>query len=136
MFSYRDRVRFYETDKMGVVYHANYLSWMSVGREKYLKSCGVDLNELMQAGYLFPIREVHVRYRHSAHFDDEYEVQTTLEKLTRASMTFSVRIISLQEQKVLIEGYTVSAFTDSNGKITRLPPEWFQKFTKLLATEN
>ena len=131
MFAYRDRVRFYETDKMQVVYHANYLSWMSVGRESFLKARGIDLNKLMEEGFLFPIREVYVKYKHSAHFDDEYEVQTSLEKLDRASMTFTVKIVLVKDNTVLIEGRTVSAFTNTAGKIKRLPKDWYEKFLEL-----
>ena len=55
MISIEDRVRFEETDLMGVVYHANYLHWFEMGRIAYLRAAGIDLNDLMQAGVMFPI---------------------------------------------------------------------------------
>ena len=76
MIAIRDRVRFEETDLMAVVYHSRYLPWLEMGRVAYLRACGVDLNVLMEDGILFPIREIQVKYKPSARFDDEYEVQT------------------------------------------------------------
>ena len=56
MIAIRDRVRFEETDLMAVVYHANYLPWLEMGRVAWLRACGVDLNRMMDDGILFPIR--------------------------------------------------------------------------------
>ena len=81
MIAIRDRVRFVETDMMGVVHHANYLRWFEMGRVAYLRAAGVELLDLMAHGVIFPITEVHVKYKNSCTFDDEFEVQTIMIEL-------------------------------------------------------
>lgn len=127
MIAIRDRVRFEETDLMGVVYHGRYLPWLEMGRVAYLRACDVDLNELMAQGVLFPIREVNVKYRHSARFDDEYEVQTTMEEFNRAKMVFAYKVVNVRDGTVFLEGRTTNVFTDEGGKIVRLSGEWFDR---------
>ena len=65
MITIRDKVRFVETDMMGVVHHANYLRWFEMGRVAYLRACGITLGELMDAGVIFPITEVKATYKNS-----------------------------------------------------------------------
>ena len=127
MIAIRDRVRFEETDLMAVVYHSRYLPWLEMGRVAYLRACGVDLNRMMDEGILFPIREINVKYKHSARFDDEYEVQTTMQEFNRAKMVFSYKVVNVKDGKVFVEGNTTNVFTDKNGKILRLPAAWFEK---------
>ncbi len=127
MIAIRNRVRFEETDLMAVVYHANYLPWLEMGRVAWLRACGVDLNMMMDAGILFPIREVDVKYKNSARFDDEYEVQTIMRNFNRAKMVFTYKVINVKDGTVFAEGVTTNVFTDKNGKIIRLPAEWFDK---------
>ena len=127
MITIRDRVRFEETDLMAVVYHSRYLPWMEMGRVAWLRACGVDLNRMMDEGILFPIREINVKYKHSARFDDQYEVQTTMQEFNRAKMVFSYKVVNVKDGKVFVEGNTTNVFTDKNGKILRLPAAWFEK---------
>ena len=127
MIAIRDRVRFEETDLMAVVYHSRYLPWMEMGRVAWLRACGVDLNRMMDEGILFPIREINVKYKHSARFDDQYEVLTTMQEFNRAKMVFSYKVVNVKDGKVFVEGNTTNVFTDKNGKILRLPAAWFEK---------
>lgn len=127
MIAIRDRVRFEEADLMAVVYHSRYLPWMEMGRVAWLRACGVDLNRMMDEGILFPIREINVKYKHSARFDDQYEVQTTMQEFNRAKMVFSYKVVNVKDGKVFVEGNTTNVFTDKNGKILRLPAAWFEK---------
>lgn len=127
MIAIRDRVRFEETDLMAVVYHSRYLPWLEMGRVAYLRACGVDLNRMMDDGILFPIREINVKYKRSARFDDEYEVQTSMQEFNRAKMVFAYKVVNVKDGKVFVEGTTTNVFTDKNGKIVRLPAEWFDR---------
>ena len=95
MIAIRDRVRFVETDMMGVVHHANYLRWFEMGRVAYLRAAGVELLDLMAHGVIFPITEVHVKYKNSCTFDDEFEVQTIMTEFSRAKMDFAYKVIRL-----------------------------------------
>ena len=96
MLAIRDKVRFGETDKMGLVYHPNYLHWLEMGRIAYLENCGVNLNALMEDGINFPIYEIAVKYKNSMTFGDEYEVQAALVEFSKIKMTFGYKVIRLR----------------------------------------
>jgi acyl-CoA thioester hydrolase len=127
MITVKDKVRFVETDMMGVVHHANYLRWFEMGRVAYLKQCGVHLLDLMAENIVFPITEVEVHYKNSLTFDDEFEIQTTMLALNKAKMDFKYTVIRCKDQKVCVEGRTRNLFTNKEGKIIRLDDKWFTK---------
>jgi acyl-CoA thioester hydrolase len=130
MIKITDRVRFVETDLMAVVHHSNYLRWFEMGRVEYLRQAGIDLNDLRAAGYLFPITKVQCEYKQSAYFDDEYEVRTTLTAASRAKMVFSYEVVRIKDGALLVTGSSQNVFTGVNGKIARLPAEYFDKIKK------
>lgn len=135
MITIRDKVRFVETDMMGVVHHANYLRWFEMGRVAYLRACGISLGELMAADIIFPITEVQVKYKNSCTFDDDFEVQTTMSAFNKAKMDFSYKVIRLRDGTVAVEGHTRNVFTDKEGHIVRLEPQWFDKIKKVFDAE-
>ena len=123
------RVKFYDTDVMGVVHHANYIRWFETGRVEFLRTLGIDLNEMMSDGILFPIIEVGAKFHAPAHFDDELEIETTAEALTRAKMKFNYAIRRCGEEKILAEGTSTNVFTHE-GKICRLPEKYFSRLAQ------
>jgi len=135
MISISDRVRFVETDLMGVVHHANYLRWFEMGRVAYLRAAGVDLNILMQDGFIFPITDVQCKYKSSAHFDDEFEVHTTMTDFSRAKMVFTYEVVRKKDGLLLAIGKSQNVFTNSTGKITRLNDYYFNKIDALYRQE-
>ena len=135
MITIRDKVRFVETDMMGVVHHANYLRWFEMGRVAYLRACGITLGELMDAGVIFPITEVKATYKNSCTFDDDFEVQVRMSAFNKAKMEFDYRVIRLRDGAVAVEGHTRNVFTDKEGRIIRLEPRWFAKIQKVYAAE-
>ena len=135
MITIRDRVRFVETDMMGVVHHANYLRWFEMGRVAYLRACGVTLGEMMDAGVIFTITEVKVKYKNSCTFDDEFEVQVKMSSFNKAKMDFTYQVIRLRDGAVAVEGFTRNVFTDKEGRIVRLEPRWYDKIQKVYAAE-
>ena len=135
MITIRDKVRFVETDMMGVVHHANYLRWFEMGRVAYLRACGITLGELMDAGVVFPITEVKAQYKNSCTFDDDFEVQVKMTAFNKAKMEFNYKIIRLRDGAVSMEGHTRNVFTDKEGRIIRLEPRWFDKIQKVYVAE-
>ena len=123
------RVKFFDTDTMGVVHHSNYIRWFETGRVEFLRELGIDLNEMMSDGILFPIVEVGAKFHAPARFDDELEIETTAEALTKAKMKFNYVIRRRGEDKILAEGTSTNVFT-SDGKICRLPDKYFSKLSK------
>ena len=123
------RVKLYDTDTMGVVHHANYIRWFETGRVEFLRELGIDLNEMMSDGILFPIVEIGAKFHVPAKFDDELEIFTTAEALTKAKMKFNYVIRKFGEEKILVEGTSTNVFTH-DGKICRLPEKYFNKIVK------
>ena len=135
MVSIRDKVRFVETDMMGVVHHANYLRWFEMGRVAYLRECGISLGELMDEDVIFPITQVEVKYKNSCTFDDEIEVQTKMSGFNKAKMEFTYKVIRLRDGAIAVEGRTRNVFTDRQGRIIRLAPKWFDKIKAVFDQE-
>ncbi|MBR0262237.1 MAG: acyl-CoA thioesterase [Selenomonadaceae bacterium] len=117
------RVKFFDTDTFEIVHHSNYIRWFETGRVEFLRVLGIDLNEMMSDGILFPIIEIGAKFHAPAKFDDELEIETTAEALTKAKMKFNYAIRKVGEEKILTEGTSTNVFT-SNGKICRLPDKY------------
>ncbi|MBQ8417417.1 MAG: acyl-CoA thioesterase [Phascolarctobacterium sp.] len=136
MITVRDRVRFVETDTMGVVHHSIYLHWFEMGRAELLRAADIGLNELMEDGVLFPIAEVDVKYKNSCMYDDEYEVQTSLANVNRVKMEFEQRVIRLRDGAVAAEALVRNVFTDKNGRVTRISSKWMERLQKIYEVDN
>jgi acyl-CoA thioester hydrolase len=117
------RVRYAETDAMGVVYHANYLVWFEVGRGDYFRALGQDYGEWEHEGYLLPVSEAHARYLASARYGDEITVRTQLEKVRSRSVTLAYEVTKAESGQRLAIGWTKHLCTDQTGRARRLPDE-------------
>ena len=115
------RVRYAETDKMGVVYYANFLVWFEVARADLLRGLGWTYREMEAAGVSLPVIEAHCEYQRPARYDDEIEVRTEGRMLSPVRMKFSYRVVRRADQAVAAEGYTVHAAVDAAGRPCRLP---------------
>ena len=115
------RVRYAETDKMGVVYYANYLVWFDVARADLLRSLGWTYREMEHAGISLPVIEAHCEYRRPARYDDEIDVKTEGRMLSPVRMEFRYEVIRKEDQTVAASGRTVHASLDASGKPCRLP---------------
>ncbi|MGL5512836.1 MAG: acyl-CoA thioesterase [Sporomusa sp.] len=134
MVTIREKVRFVETDMMGVVHHSNYFRWFEMARVEYLRQAGVFLNELMANDIIFPITDVECKYRMSAKFDDYILIEAVLSALSRVKMEFTYKVIREHDGAMLATGYTKNAFTNKQGKVTRLPDNVFTKMSSLLSS--
>jgi acyl-CoA thioester hydrolase len=111
------RVRFCETDLMGIVHHGNYLAYMEAGRVDWLRKRGVTYAEWARAGHHLPVVEVEVKYRSPARFDDVLEVETRLVELRNVSIRYAYRIT--RAGVPLVEGATRLACVDDAQKLLR-----------------
>jgi len=123
------RVRYAETDKMGVAYYANYLVWFEVGRSEFCRRKGFSYPELEALGYLLVVTDAHCRYRNPARYDDLLTVRTRLKGINRRMITFGYQLLRKDSEEVIAEGETRHLSIDLNGKAKSLP----EKFTALLA---
>ena len=115
------RVRYAETDKMGVVYYANYFVWFEVARADLLRTLGWSYREMEQAGVSLPVIEAHCEYARPARYDDELEIRTTGRLLSPVRMEFSYEVRLTTESMVAATGRTSHASVDPNGRPCRLP---------------
>ena len=120
--SSRIRVRYAETDKMGVVYYANYFVWFEVGRTDLLRESGWNYREMEIDGFALPVIEAHCAYREAAKYDDEIEVRTRGAMLSPVRVQFTYEVVRIADAATLATGTTVHATLDRNGRPCRLPP--------------
>ncbi len=124
----RLRVRYAETDQMGVVYYANYLVWMETGRVELCRACGFEYREMeRQDGVLLAVAEANCRYLAPARFDDEVTVRTWIESANRRMVTFAYEM-RLADGRRLATGYTKHLFLDRDFRQTRLPEKYWPMF--------
>jgi acyl-CoA thioester hydrolase len=123
------RVRYAETDKMGVVYYANYFVWFEVARADLLRSLGWTYREMEHDGVSLPVIEAHCEYRKPVQYDDEIEVKTKGRMLSPVRMEFTYEIVRRDDQSVTASGHTIHAALDRGGKPCRLPDRIRQVFS-------
>jgi acyl-CoA thioester hydrolase len=115
------RVRYGETDQMGVVYHANYASYFEVGRTEWLRQYGITYKSMEESGIMLPVVSLAINYKNSARYDDLVKVTTTLKKMPRASIEFDYEL-TYENGDLLATGHTVLAFIDmERNRPTRCP---------------
>jgi len=114
-------VRYAETDKMGVVYHANYFVWFEVGRTDLLRNNGWTYRDMESEGFSLPVIEAHADYKQPARYDDELEVRVQGELASPARVRFSYEIVRAADGTRLVTGHTVHATIDRDGRPCRLP---------------
>jgi acyl-CoA thioester hydrolase len=128
----RVRVRYAETDQMGVVYHANYLIWFEVGRVEYIRQLGLDYKSMeREEGCGIAVADVSIRYKAPARYDDELIVQTRLIAARGVLIRFGYRIVRAEDGVVMCEGETVHVVVDGDMKKRSLP----QRYAELFAAQ-
>jgi acyl-CoA thioester hydrolase len=117
----RVRVRYAETDTMGVVYYANYLVWFEVARTDLLREAGWTYREMEADGYMLPVLEANCVYRQPARYDDEIDVKATGALVSAVRVKFVYDVVRAADDVLLASGYTVHASIDRTGRPCRLP---------------
>jgi acyl-CoA thioester hydrolase len=134
------RVRYAETDQMGVVYYANYLVWFEIGRVELLRRLGYSYSQLeAEHKLILPVVEASCRYRHPARYDDEILIETRPLLLRGAVIKFGYRILrkspSGEENKLLAEGETVHVVCDEHMQKQNLPEAYAAALKTMLREE-
>jgi acyl-CoA thioester hydrolase len=123
------RVRYADTDQMGMAYHGNYLRWFEVGRTEMLRARGMSYREVEEAGIRMPVLEARCVYLKPARYDDELAIETLLTELGRASMRFEYRVVRVGDGELLARGMTRHCFLDPAGRPVR-PPVFFAELLR------
>lgn len=117
-------VRYAETDAMGIVHHANYLVYFEEGRSQLMRDVGSNYAEIEAAGYQMPVTEVGVRYVGSAHYGEKMKILTHIKETRSRRLTFNYDVFNAHSGEKLVEGFTKHVWTDTKGKVIRMPEQW------------
>ncbi len=124
---HRMRVRYAETDQMGVAYYANYFVWFEVGRAEFCRARGFSYEELERETQSFlAVSDASCRYRIPLRYDTEFVVRTWLRELRSRTLTFSYLLVDPQTDAVYAEGETKHVVTDPEGRLKRFPREFWK----------
>jgi acyl-CoA thioester hydrolase len=125
----RLRVRYAETDQMGVVYHSNHLIWFEVGRVELMRQMGFSYRDMERDdGRFIAVAEVKCRYRAPVYYDQEVMVRTELKSVRESVVVFGYELVRTEDGTLLAEGETTHIVTDSNMKIAALPGKYLTAF--------
>jgi len=118
------RVRYVETDQMGVVYHGNYFTFFEIARTELLRSCGYTYREMEESGVFAVVVKAECSYRKAAKYDDLLTIRTVLKRVTRVKIEYEHQVY--RDTELLATGHITLAFVDSEGKI-QLAPAWIRE---------
>ena len=132
----RVRVRYAETDQMGVVYHANYLVWFEVGRVEFIRQIGLEYKCMEQdEGALIAVIEVKARYKAPARYDDELAVRTRLAGVRGGIVRFGYQVVRVSDEVLLCEGETVHMVVGRDMKRRAMPERYAAVFARVLGRD-
>ena len=122
------RVRYAETDQMGIVHNSNYLIWFEVGRSEFCRARGFSYKEMEEKdNALMVVAESYCRYKSPAYYEDLLTVRTKIEELRSRSLRFLYEIYRASDETLLAEGETLHLVTDKNKKVCSLPANYKEK---------
>jgi len=125
----RVRVRYAETDQMGVVYHANYFIWFEVGRVELLRQLGFSYRDMEQNDDCFiAVVDARCRYKAPARYDDEIIVRTQLKNVRESLVHFGYELLRAGDGSLLAEGETTHIVTDAEMKVCAIPEKYLKVF--------
>ncbi len=136
--SHTFRVRYAETDAMGITHHAAYLVWMEMGRTEFMRHFGFTYSELEKMGVMLPVVEVNVRYKQSSRYDDEIRISTWVEEMKRVRLHLSYRIERVEDGALLAEANTTHTYMGTDGRLLRVThhPEAWEKLQGMMLPNN
>lgn len=108
------KVRYAETDKMGIVYHSNYYIYFEVAREDFIKEAGIEYKDMEDMGIMMPLVETRCKYHEGAKYADELIIETSLKEISPIKVILKYDVIRKNDNKIIAEGETTQAFVDKN----------------------
>lgn len=124
------RVRYADTDRMGIVHHARYLEYFELGRSDLIRSLGMSYAQLEEKGIYLPVLEVGATYKNAANYDELILVQSSIYEFPRATLSIWYKILNEDSSQLLVEGYTIHGFLNAETKrLMRAPKEFLELFS-------
>ena len=122
-YDYEYRVRYGDTDKMGISYYANYFVWFEAARTEYFRALGLPYTRCEEKGFYLPVVETNARYFAPCTYDDLIVVRTSVAYARRTSMRFEYQVFLKGKEKILASGFSIHVFVDKKMKPARIPAE-------------
>jgi len=120
----RAKVRYAETDQMGVAYYANYFIWFEVGRSQYCNDCGFSYRDMeRETGLFLIVAEASCRYKTSARYEDDLIIRTRIAELTRRTLRFSYEI-EREDETAIATGETLHVLINAEGRPSSFPDKY------------
>ena len=123
----RTRVRYQETDQMGIVHHANYIVWFEIGRTDLCRATGFTYRQIEDRGLILVVTEVNCRYRAPYRYDDEVTIRTSVKEAVSRAMTFSYELLDGSGEKLHATGYSKHVWVDRETRRPTLADEEVMK---------
>jgi acyl-CoA thioester hydrolase len=114
------KVRYVETDQMGIVHHSNYYAWFEVGRTEYITEVGMTYKQMEEAGIMLPVVESSCKYIEGAKYEDILIIETFMKELNGAKVIFNYNVVRESDGKVLAKGSTTHAFVNKKFRVVNL----------------
>lgn len=123
------RVRYAETDQMGIAYYANYLAWFEVGRTEWCRATGFTYREMEQReGIYLMVADAHCRYKAPARYDDVLIIKTKVKSFKKRLIVFGYEVLNQASGQLLATGETTHTITDAEGHLRSLPHKYLRYF--------
>ena len=130
MHLYNHKVQYYETDKMGIVHHSNYIRWMEESRISFLEGIGLDYSTLEKRGVISPVIGVNVRYRKPTYFGEEISIEVSIKEYTGIKLIFMYTMKN-KDNQVVLTGESEHCFVSDKGHII-IPKTAFPDLDEIL----
>jgi acyl-CoA thioester hydrolase len=118
---FEERVRYSETDQMGVAHNKSYFEWFELGRTEFCRQRGVTYQEIEAQGFYLVVVEAHCRYRRPLRYDQAFVIRVKLRESTPKKFVFDYELLTKEERTLVAEGYTVHIVTNGRSEVTPLP---------------
>ena len=130
------RVRYAETDQMGIVHHAAYVVWLEEGRSHYIRARGRSYTQFEQEGISLAVSELHIRYGQAARYDQQVTVRCWIEEVKSRQITFGYEVIEAETGDLLATARSKHICIDDQGRVTTIPVKWRQLWRDATQSED
>jgi acyl-CoA thioester hydrolase len=124
-----ERVRYSETDQMGVAHNKSYFEWFELGRTEFCRSKGIPYKDVEAQGFFLVVVEALCKYRKPLRYDQPFIIRVTLREAATKKVVFDYEILTKEERRQVASGYTVHVSTDARGEVSALPAAVLEKLT-------
>jgi len=124
-----ERVRYSETDQMGVAHNKSYFEWFEIGRTEFCRQRGVSYKEIETLGFYLVVVEAFCKYRRPLRYDDVFMIHVSLREIAPKKAVFDYELLTREGRKLIASGYTVHIVTNAKGEVSAMPDQVLKKIS-------